>query len=498
MMLHRTLACLLATGALASGDDPFEWAAIFDTPGNGPYKWTMQKVGGAYAEAHMKIVMLPVSASTDEALEAAEAEAKHSFEETCTEKDHGETIKPEEDKCWEIHFENANADTVIDINVAGIDHVAIFAEHKPSEFERDTHYLRDASGADVEYKHLLEDHAAHGAGAALSGMISNLKAKWGPAHSQAIGASLIVCVCTLIGLILLFPGVGSCAKKFPDGFGAIVNSFAGGALLSAAFYLLLYEGNHLIPIVGGNEGAAAADWGTMILFGFVTAPIIDIFVSAITCGKSDKAARTGDEEKGVSLADVNVSTGGHRARVLGGVLIGDFLHNICDGVFIGAAFLGCGTKKGWSVAAATVAHELAQEVADYVVLTDPTQGNLKPWKALLLNFFSGLSCLFGALVVLSLECVDNHALGRLLSYGAGVYIQIGAAECMPNVYRRARSTILRLVCLGVFCLGCFCIGIVLVDHQHCVSLAKCNILPGSNANTTAASGGHGAHAGHGH
>jgi zinc transporter ZupT len=66
-------------------------------------------------------------------------------------------------------------------------------------------------------------------------------------------------------------------------------------------------------------------------------------------------------------------------------------------VFIATAFVTCDAFMGWSVATAAVFHELAQEISDYVVLTSPSQANLKPHQALLLNFLSGTSVMLGAL-----------------------------------------------------------------------------------------------------
>ena len=47
---------------------------------------------------------------------------------------------------------------------------------------------------------------------------------------------------------------------------------------------------------------------------------------------------------------------------------------------------------------------IAQELADYVVLTDPKQGNLKPMIALILNFVSGLSIILGIITVMAQVC----------------------------------------------------------------------------------------------
>ena len=79
-----------------------------------------------------------------------------------------------------------------------------------------------------------------------------------------------------------------------------------------------------------------------------------------------------------------------RVRVLVGVLLGDFVHNLVDGLVLGTAFgdKNCFKTMAWTITAATIYHELAQEISDYFVLTNPSQGNLKPSVALLLNFLS--------------------------------------------------------------------------------------------------------------
>jgi hypothetical protein len=73
-------------------------------------------------------------------------------------------------------------------------------------------------------------------------------------------------------------------------------------------------------------------------------------------------------------------------------------------VFIATAFTTCGSAMGWSVTTATVFHELAQEISDYVVLTQPSQANLPPLHALFLNLLSGTSVLFGTYAPVHSKC----------------------------------------------------------------------------------------------
>eukprot|EP00965_Chrysotila_dentata_P165849 5475744-Pleurochrysis_carterae.AAC.1 len=120
-----------------------------------------------------------------------------------------------------------------------------------------------------------------------------------------------------------------------------------------------------------------------------------------------------------------------RLRILVSILVGDFLHNFCDGIFIGAAFAYCGSSTGWSVATGTAIHELAQELSDFLLLTSPTAGRLSVPVALGLNFLSGTSILMGAATIIYSD-VEDTSVGLVLAFGAGIYIYLAACECMPR------------------------------------------------------------------
>ena len=70
-----------------------------------------------------------------------------------------------------------------------------------------------------------------------------------------------------------------------------------------------------------------------------------------------------------------------------------------DGIFIANAFLDCNQSKGWTIAAAPVAHELAQGTGDFFLLI--TKGGLSQCMALLVNALSGVSVFIGAAVFLA-------------------------------------------------------------------------------------------------
>jgi hypothetical protein len=76
------------------------------------------------------------------------------------------------------------------------------------------------------------------------------------------------------------------------------------------------------------------------------------------------------------------------------VLVGDSIHNFCDGVIIAAAFLA-DVRLGWMTALAIVAHEIPQEVGDYIVLLN---AGFTRARALLFNALSGLAAVVGGVL----------------------------------------------------------------------------------------------------
>lgn len=76
------------------------------------------------------------------------------------------------------------------------------------------------------------------------------------------------------------------------------------------------------------------------------------------------------------------------------MLLGDSIHNFVDGVIIAAAFL-TDVKLGVVTTLAIVAHEIPQEIGDFIVLLN---AGFSRAKALLFNALSGLAAVAGGLV----------------------------------------------------------------------------------------------------
>lgn len=114
------------------------------------------------------------------------------------------------------------------------------------------------------------------------------------------------------------------------------------------------------------------------------------------------------------------------------VLVGDGIHNFCDGVIIAAAFLA-DTGLGLVTALAIVAHEIPQEAGDFIVLLN---AGFSRRKALLFNALSGLAGVAGGVVGYFLVGPWEAALPYLLVVASSSFIYIAVADLLPQLQQR--------------------------------------------------------------
>jgi zinc and cadmium transporter len=114
------------------------------------------------------------------------------------------------------------------------------------------------------------------------------------------------------------------------------------------------------------------------------------------------------------------------------VLIGDSIHNFCDGVIIAAAFLA-DTQLGVVTAMAVIAHEIPQEVGDYVVLLN---AGFSRGRALLYNALSGLAAVAGGVLGYFIVGPWEDLFPYLLVVAASSFIYVAVADLLPQLQRR--------------------------------------------------------------
>jgi len=157
---------VLETGHDHGGEGAFEWAGVFEMS-DATHTWSMQKVDGDYADSSMWLVLIPTDTHGEEAIHDLEDGVDALVDAGCAEVEDGETMAniASNGTCFELHVGTGD-DSTYTINTTGITAMAVFAQHVPTEFERDQHYLKDAAGEDVdpEAEEGAEDHDhdAHG------------------------------------------------------------------------------------------------------------------------------------------------------------------------------------------------------------------------------------------------------------------------------------------------------------------------------------------------
>mmetsp|Transcript_42775 Transcript_42775/g.89717 ORF Transcript_42775/g.89717 Transcript_42775/m.89717 type:complete len:620 (-) Transcript_42775:74-1933(-) len=146
------------------------------------------------------------------------------------------------------------------------------------------------------------------------------------------------------------------------------------------------------------------------------------------------------------------------------ILLGDGFHNFADGIFLGAAFKSCSAGTALSIVLVTLFHEMAQELADFVLLT--RYAGLSIINACVLNFLSGLTVCLGGIVFLALDPSDQ-ATGIILAMAGGVYFNIAGCETIPRIKNAVKGRIDRVWTLFSAIVGTIPIGLILLNHQHC-------------------------------
>jgi zinc and cadmium transporter len=145
------------------------------------------------------------------------------------------------------------------------------------------------------------------------------------------------------------------------------------------------------------------------------------------------------------------------------VLLGDSIHNFCDGVLIAAAFLA-DPKLGVATAVAVIAHEIPQEVGDYIVLLN---AGLTRARALAYNAISGLAAVAGGVLGYLVIQPFAQLMPYLLVVAASSFIYVAVADLIPQLQRRLawRETLAQLAWLGAG-LGLIALLVEWLHHAH--------------------------------
>jgi zinc and cadmium transporter len=131
------------------------------------------------------------------------------------------------------------------------------------------------------------------------------------------------------------------------------------------------------------------------------------------------------------------------------IVVGDTIHNFLDGILIAAAFMQS-TQLGIIAALAIVAHEIPQEVGDFLILLN---SGYSKTKAFVLNMLSSCATLVGGVLgYYALQVIEGWTPVLLGVVGASM-IYVAVADLIPGLHRRPelRATLSQsvLIALGI-------------------------------------------------
>lgn len=214
----------------------------------------------------------------------------------------------------------------------------------------------------------------------------------------ALVSVLIVSVIALIGIVTLWLRL-SLLKKIV----LLMVSFSAGALLGDVFF-------HLLP------GIIHTTWRSItvslrILGGIVFGLITEKVIRRNHCHMPITKQHT------------------HPFALMN--LVWDMVHNLIDGLIIGASYL-VSIPVGIATTLAVILHEIPQEIWDFGVLI---HGWFSRRKALLLNFFTALTAVIGVIIAFLLYRYTDNMVTILVPFAAGTFIYIAGSDLIPELHK---------------------------------------------------------------
>ena len=210
----------------------------------------------------------------------------------------------------------------------------------------------------------------------------------------------------------------------------ILVSYAIGALLGAAFL-------EVIPNAfesGSPQAAAGAILGGIFVFFVLEKLLLWRHCHTENCEVHDPHSHGAAHDHGRSGALI---------------MVGDTVHNFVDGVLIAAAFLQS-TELGVIAAIAIIAHEIPQEMGDFVILL---HSGYSRTKAFAVNMLSSLATLVGGVLGYYSLQVFAGLQPILLGVVAASMVYVAVADLIPGLHRRPqlRDTAVQalLIALGI-------------------------------------------------
>ncbi len=231
----------------------------------------------------------------------------------------------------------------------------------------------------------------------------------------------------LCGGLLSVAAAGALALNARPAWIPRLVSYAIGALLGAAFLEVLPE-----AIVASGDASQTA---AIVLCGILGFFVLEKLVLWRHCHIESCEAHE-------PHADLQHDHG--RSGLM--ILVGDTFHNFVDGILIAAAFMA-DTGLGLVTALAIIAHEIPQEVGDFVILL---HSGFSKGRALAFNLLSSLATVAGGLLAWFGLSEAQEWVPQLLALAAASMIYVAVADLIPGLHRRPElaATVEQILLIG--------------------------------------------------
>ncbi len=213
----------------------------------------------------------------------------------------------------------------------------------------------------------------------------------------ALISVLIVSAVALVGIVTLWLRVALLKRIV-----LLLVSFSAGALLGDVFF-------HLFPEMAEEWRLISSSLWVLwwIFFGLFTEKIIRRNHCHMPITKEHK----------------------HPFAIMN--LVWDMVHNLIDGLIIGASYL-VSIPVGIATTIAVIFHEIPQEMWDFGVLI---HGGFTKKRAVFLNFFTALTAVLGVIIAFLLYRYVDGMIFALIPFAAGTFIYIAGSDLIPELHK---------------------------------------------------------------
>lgn len=241
---------------------------------------------------------------------------------------------------------------------------------------------------------------------------------------------LYICIACGVGALASLALAAAISSRMRTRWISTLVSYAVGAMLGAAFLDIipeLFERTH-------NTARTAA----FILFGLLAFFVLEKLLIWRHHHHGEEE-ETRDDRTGAHRVQAHGHAHGdgrghaHEGERVGWMIVfGDAFHNFTDGVIIAGAFLA-NTKLGVVTALAIIAHEIPQELGDFLVLL---HSGFPRAKALFWNAVSGLAAVVGGVAAYFALSAVSEWIPEILAFAAASMIYVAVADLIPGLHRK--------------------------------------------------------------